>query len=162
MDFSASADKIQEISSKVNEYVDKIEEIKNKYVKKINDFLEELETTINSIVTKGLQWVEIHVKKILKEINDVLANLHAKINNIINQLKEWYNIQINNIKRAFVKSICAKLGVECDNKTAELLTETIPHPSIDSLLPKTNLDLQLPDISNLAEIGQVTIPRLEI
>ena len=69
---------------------------------------------------------------------------------------------MNNIKRSFVKSICAKLGVECDNNTAELLAEAIPHPLIDSLLPKTNLDLQLPDISNLAEIGQVTIPRLEI
>ena len=162
MDFSEVSIKIADITVKVAAFIDKINAIKIKYVTKINKLLEDLENTINSIATKSLQWIEIHVNKILKKIEDTVKSLLAKIDSIIKQLTEWYNKTMINIKRSVIKSVSAKLGIEMSDAVADGLAEAIPHPAIESFLPEIQLDIELPDLSNLAEIGQVSIPRLEI
>ena len=42
------------------------------------------------------------------------------------------------------------------------MTDIIPLklPSMDSLIPEIKLELQLPDISNLVNIGEIKLPRI--
>ena len=169
MDTSNSADKIADVVIKVNEYVDKIIELRKKYIGKINKCLTDLETVINDAVDKinsgvdgALKWLEIKIAKITKKIQDILDNIKKKIDSIIKGLRTWYNTTVNNIKANVIMAVFAKTGIECTHDTAMAVADTIPHPSIDSLLPSFEIDLQieLPNMSGMVSIEKVSLPRL--
>lgn len=169
MDFGAAVVKIADITIKVNEYIDKIIEIRNKYIVKINKCIDDLETTINSAVDKinaGARnidkWLQIKIEKITKKIQDLLDKLKSKIDALIDQLSAWYEKTILNIKVTVIIAVYAKLGIDCTRSGAELLADMIPHPSIESLLPnfEINLPLEMPDLSVMVEIEKVNLPRL--
>ena len=160
MDLSAATIKISNTVVTVYQYIENINTIKNKYINKINGYLEDIENTINSALTKSQEWIEMKIKKITKKIYDCIDALLKKINDIINQLRTWYDIQINTIKSNVIMAVFAKLGQDCDKDTAMLFADLIPHPELDSMLPKINIDLELPDVSSLLNIGTVRLPRL--
>lgn len=161
-DFSNAASKIADVVIKVNEFIEKLNKLIDKYVDKINDYIEELENTINNNIDKGTKWLEIKSKPILKKIQDSLSSLQQKLDNMIKNLKDWYDTQINSIKTSVIKSSFAKLGVELNNDEVKILADEIPHPDIETLIPKINLEIELPEISTLAKNTQITLPRLEI
>jgi hypothetical protein len=160
MDFTNATYKIADISLKVTGFIDKLNVIKDKYVKKINRYLADLENVINSIATRAMQWVETQVEKIMKKIQDLIDGLMSKINELIKQFEEWYEKQMLNIKICVVKSVASKLGQHLDTDQAKSVSSVIPHPPLQ--VPSIEIELEIPDLSDLANIGQVSIPRLEI
>lgn len=169
MDFGAAVVKIADITIKVNEYIDKIIEIRNKYIVKINKCIDDLENTVNSAVDKinaGARnidkWLQIKIEKITKKIQGLLDKLKSNIDALIDQLSVWYEKTILNIKVNVILAVYAKLGIDCTRGGAKLLADMIPHPSIESLLPnfEINLPIEMPDISVMVEIEKVSLPRL--
>ena len=148
MDVSAAASKIADIVITVNEYVEKIKSIYNKYAEKINSYIDELDRIIEKMVELGSQaivWVDMQIKKVLKKISDALDSVKTKINDIINQLKDWYEKTIKKIKISIIKGSMAKLGVSLTDSAAEAMSDMIPNPDITSLIPEIKIELQLPD-----------------
>ena len=165
MDVSKSAEKIDTTVSKVIEYHDRIIFIRDKYVRKINKKLDELENMINDAIryaNSGSKWLNIKIKKILKDIQDILDKCIERIKEIISQIKEWYNKTMTDIKVSIITAVFAKLGQNISRDQAMPLADAIPHPDIESLLPSINIELNLPDLMNLGEIKEVKIPRIEI
>lgn len=160
MDISGAIGQINDITTQVNTYIEKINAIKEKYVVKINETLDELEEAVNSAATKSVVWVEMKVAKLTKKLQTMLDSFAKKIQDIIKQLSEWFDKQINAIKISTIKGAMAKLGVECDTTMAEGMSSMIPSPSIESLLPEIKIELQLPNLSNLADVGEISLPRL--
>lgn len=162
MDFSEASARITNITSQISDHKEKLEVTKDKYVIKINKLLNELEHIVNFATTKSPQYVEIQVNKKLKKIDDTIKSMNTKLNEIVNQSTIWYNTAIINIKRNTIKSVGAKMGIDVTNEMSDALAESIPHPTIEPLLPEIKLNIELPDLSNLSEIGQISIPRLKI
>jgi hypothetical protein len=160
MDLSSATIKIAKTVVTVNEYVDKIKALRDKYVKKINGYLEDIENTINGALTKSQEWLEMKLKKIIKKIEDCLSALMKKISDIIDQLKTWYDKQIITIKKNIITAACAKVGIDCDETFIAIMQDLIPHPSLDSMLPSINIEIDIPDVSELINIGTVRLPRL--
>lgn len=163
-----AAQKIEEITAKVTAFKDKIFEIRDRYVTKINEQIEKLENTINEGIAKinagiasAQAWLEVRVKAITKKIQDYLDALKAKIDNLIAQFKEWYNTTINNIKLRIVIGSFAKLEVYIDAESAQPLADAIPNPDIASMIPEIDLQLQLPELGHIG-VEKISIPRLEI
>lgn len=155
MDVSAAASKIANIMITVNEYVEKIKSIYNKYAEKINSYIDELDRIIEKMVELGSQaivWVEMQIKKVLKKISDALDSVKTKINDIINQLKDWYEKTIKKIKISIIKGSMAKLGVSLTDSAAEAMSDMIPNPDITSLIPEIKIELQLPDTNLSASV----------
>lgn len=155
MDVSAAAAKIADIVITVNEYVEKIKSIYNKYAEKINGYIDELDRIIEKMVELGSQaivWVEMQIKKVLKKISDALDSVKTKINDIINQLKDWYEKTIKKIKISIIKGSMAKLGVSLTDSAAEAMSDMIPNPDITSLIPEIKIELQLPDTNLSADV----------
>ena len=59
-------------------------------------------------------------------------------------------------------AIMGKVGIELTKEQALQMADIIPLklPSMDSLIPEIKLELQLPDISNLVNIGEIKLPRI--
>ena len=135
MDASGATGKIANVVVKINEYVDKIIEIRNKYIIKINKLLDELEGTINNAikvvkngVDSALVWLDIKIKKITKSIQDMLNNLIQRIKAIVAQLAVWYDTTITRIKCQILTAAFAKIGQSQNEATINLLAALIPHP----------------------------------
>lgn len=163
-----AAQKIEEITAKVTAFKDKIFEIRDRYVTKINEQIEKLENIINEGIAKinagmasAQAWLEVRMKAITKKIQGYLDALKAKIDSLIAQFKEWYNTTINNIKIRIVIGAFAKLEVYMDAESAQPLADAIPHPDITSMIPEIELQLQLPELGQIG-VEKISIPRLEI
>lgn len=162
MNFGGSSKKIADIVDTVKNAVSNIEEIKAKYVDKINEYIGDLETALNSKGDKSDYWVDTQVEKTTKKINDTLTTVQTKLTNMISGLDKWYDKQIKSVKRSIIKANFAKLGQDCSNEMADTMADAIPHPKFSSFIPKIDLSLDLPDASQLEKSGKVKLPRLEI
>lgn len=159
MNFDA-ADKLNSISTTAKEYIAKIDEIKEKYVTKINGYITDLENVINNAATKSQKWLEMQIKKITKKIQDTIDALTKKLDTIFVQLENWYNDSVLAIKVNTVTSVLAKLGLGLPLKGAEQLADAIPSPPI--VKPEINLEISIPEVSQLVNMGTVSLPRLTI
>lgn len=172
MDTSNALVKIAEIVLKVKEFIDKVKYIVDKFCYKINKYLAELERIINKAIEKinsGLanaqKWLEMKTEPIIKNINDALDGLKKKIDGIIEGIKAWYEKVMLNIKMAVVKATLAKLGQELPDEAVEGMAKAIPHPDIASFLPEFNIELAIPNLSemfNLGQVQEIKIPRLPL
>lgn len=155
-------DKIEEILNTIDTYKGKIDEIKVTYIDKINKKLEKLEEVLNSAASKSQVWIEMQVKKITKSIQDIIDSMMKKIKKVVDSLQEWANTAFDNVSASLIMSSMSKLGVELTRDAALSMTDMIPLklPSLDSLIPKIELELQLPDLSSLTSVGTITLPRL--
>lgn len=172
MDTSNAITKIAEIVIKVKEFIDKIKELVDKFCHTINKYLNELERIINKAIEKinsGLasaqKWLEMKTEPITKKINDALANLKKKIDGCLEGIKAWYEKVMLSIKVAVVKSTLAKMGQELPDEVVVEMANGIPHPDITSFLPEFNIELAVPnlgEIFNLGQIQEVKIPRLPL
>lgn len=162
MNFGEAPSKISKIVNTVKTNITNIENIKTNTVDKINGYIDDLEKIINNTDNKSEHYVEIQKEKKLKEINDGVDGLQNKLTKKINDLSEWYNKQVNNAKKCIIKANFAKLGQTCSDDMAETLASTIPHPEFSSFVPKIDLKLELPNLSNLKNTGYIKLPRLEI
>jgi ElaB/YqjD/DUF883 family membrane-anchored ribosome-binding protein len=162
MNFSSAAQKIGDITQSVNEHIDNINRVMGEGVDKINGYIDDLEKVINSAATKSAQWIEKKVKILTKKINDALEKLQQKLNGMIADLAEWYDTQINKAKACIIKANFAKLGQECSDDMAATMASAIPHPDFNSFIPEFNLMIELPALSNLSQMGEIKLPRLEI
>lgn len=164
-----AAEKILQISSKILEYKEKIEEIKTTYVDKINKLIEDAENAINDAIVKinsGVAsaqiWLEKKLKAITKKIQNCIDTLMEKFNSIVEQLKEWYDTTLNNIKVNIIIAGMAKIGVSLDKDAAQPLADAIPHPDIASMIPSFELSVEIPELTQLQGIQQVSIPRIAL
>lgn len=172
MDTSNAITKIAEIVIKVKEFIDKVKEIVDKFCNKINGYLDELERVINKAIEKinsGLagaqKWLEMKTEPIIKKINDTLDGLKKKIDGCIEGIKAWYEKTMLSIKVAVVKSTLAKMGQELPDDAVKGMANGIPHPDITSFLPEFNIELSVPklgEIFNLGQIQEIKIPRLPL
>lgn len=170
MDTSNAVTKIAEIVIKLKEFIDRIKELYNKFIKTINKYIEELENVINKAIEKinnGLanaqKWLEMKTEPITKKINDTLAALKKKLDSMIDGIRAWYDKIINSIKVAVIKSTFAKMGQEASDSVIEPMAAAIPHPNVTSFLPEFNLELSVPalgEIFNLGQVSKVSLPRL--
>ena len=170
MDTSNAITKIAEIVIKVKEFIDKIKEIVDKFCRTINKYLDELERIINKAIEKinsGLasaqKWLEMKTEPITKKINDTLAGLKKKLDSMIDGIRAWYDKIINSIKVAVIKSSFAKMGQEASDSVIEPMAAAIPHPDVTSFLPEFNLELSIPalgEIFNLGQVSKISLPRL--
>lgn len=154
--------KIEEILNTIDTYKGKIEEIKVTYIDKINKKLEKLEEVLNSVSTRSQVWIEMQVKKITKSIQDIIDSMMKKIKKVVNSLHEWANTAFDNLSASLIMSSMSKIGVDLTRDAALSMTDMIPLklPPLDSLIPKIELELQLPELSSLASMGTITLPRL--
>lgn len=155
-------DKIEEILKTIDTYKSKIEDIRVTYIDKINEKLEKLEEVLNSASTRSQVWIEMQVKKITKSIQDTIDSMMKKIKEVVNNLQEWANTAFDNVSASLIISSMSKLGVELTRDAALSMTDMIPLklPSFDSLIPKIELELQIPDLSSLTSMGTISLPRL--
>lgn len=160
MDFGEATVKIAAIASTVDEYVEKINEIREKYIKKINGYLEDLEHTINNAVSRSQKWIDMQVNKTTKRIQDALSSLTKTVQDIINQLKAWYETTISKIKISILRAAFIKINQPLSDEEAALMESAIPHPSIESLLPDFSLHLEISDPAQLMNAGPIELPRL--
>lgn len=160
MDFGEATVKIATIVSTVDEYVEKIYEIRERYIKKINGYLDDLEHTINNAVSRSQKWADMQVKKFTKRIQDALSSLTKTIQDIINQLKAWYETTVSKMKISILKAAFIKINQPLSDEEAALMESVIPHPSIESLLPDFSLQLEIPDSMQLMSAGPIELPRL--
>jgi FtsZ-binding cell division protein ZapB len=159
MSVAKAIDKIDKVITVINEYKNKIEALMNKYIKKINKLIEDLETTVNNIKNKGIAWAQPRIQRLNKKIQKYLDALNSKIQRIISQITIWYNTTINNIKTAVVKGILTKVGIDATPAAIDAIAATIPHPSIDSIISIPEIEFQLPDLSNI-QSSDIKIPRI--
>lgn len=172
MDTSNALVKIAEIVLKVKEFIDKVKYIVDKFCYKINKYLAELERIINKAIEKinsGLasaqKWLEMKTEPIIKKINDALDGLKKKIDGVIEGIKAWYEKVMLKIKMSVVKATLAKLGQELPDEAVEGMAKAIPHPDIASFLPEFNIELAIPNLSemfNLGQVQEIKIPRLPL
>lgn len=153
----------------VKEIIDKIITMVAKSIKAINKGIENLEKTINGIIDKindgfevADEWISAQIEAGMGAINKALAFLKQKIKNMMEGITKGYDRVMNNIKKSFVKSSAAKIGVEMDDETAKTTAESIPHPPIDSMLPSfdLNLEIPMPDFTMFGAFDNITLPRL--
>lgn len=153
----------------VKEIIDKIITMVAKSTKAINKGIENLEKTINGIIDKindgfevADEWISAQIEAGMDAINKALAFLKQKIKNMMEGITKGYDRVMNNIKKSFVKSSAAKIGVEMDDETAKTTAESIPHPPIDSMLPSfdLNLEIPMPDFTMFGTFDNITLPRL--
>ena len=162
MNFLGAASKIGDITDTVNTQIDNINRIMNEGIDKINGYLDDLEEVINSRAQKSAVWIEKKIKVLTKKINDALENLQQRLDNMITNLGIWYDKQINKAKECIIRSNFAKLGQECSPELAATMASAIPHPDFSSFIPKIDLTIELPALSNLSQMGTIKLPRLEI
>ena len=155
-------DKIEEILNTIDTYKGKIEKIRVTYIDKINKKLEKLEEILNSALTRSQVWIEMQVKKITKSIQDTIDSMMKKIKAVVDSLQEWANTAFDNVSASLIMSSMSKLGVELSRDAALSMIDMIPLklPSFDSLIPKIELELQIPDLSSLTGMGTISLPRL--
>ena len=156
------SEKTNEVMQKVAEFERNTNAVCDEHVNRINHLLDKLEKVVNMSGTKSTQWVEIQSEKLLKKISDNVNSLITTTDNMNKGLIEWYNKAMKTTKRSTIKSTYAKLGQTLTNDAADALADAIPNPSIEPYLPSVKLDLEIPDLSNMSEVGQISIPRLEI
>lgn len=160
MDFGEATSKIADITLKIMEFYEKIMEIRNKFIAKINGYLEDIERTVNNAISQSKKWIEMQINKITKKINDALAGLKKKIDDIIAQLRDWYENVILNIKVTVVKAVFAILNQRIDRNGVIEIAKVIPHKPLDSMLPDFSLQIAIPDPSQLINVGPISLPRL--
>jgi DNA anti-recombination protein RmuC len=165
MDVSASTNKISGITNKTDEYNKNLIKTYNTSAKKINEYIDELETLLNEFNTNGTNsiiWIEIKIQKLVKKIYDAINALTNKINNITKQIEEWYINSIKQSKKSVIKSSMAKMGKNCNSTTAESMSDTIPTPEISSLLPKIKINMVLPEVTDAESIKSIELKKLPI
>lgn len=163
MDVSGSTTKLSNISSKINDYKEKISSVYNKYAIVINKYIDEFYEVVNKLkekCTTAVNWTKMQIKKILKKISDAVKTLKQKISDLMSQITEWYNKTVNSFKISAIKSVKSKMGESCDDKAAEALTSILPSPSVDALLPKINIDLEVPENVDLETAGDLELKKL--
>jgi prefoldin subunit 5 len=155
--------------SNVKEIIDKIIKMVAKSIKAINKSIGNLEKTINDInnkINNGFavadEWISAQIEAGMDVINKSLAFLKQKIKDMMDGITKGYDRTMNNIKKSFVKSSAAKIGVKMDNETAKFTAESIPNPPMDSMLPTfdLNLEIPIPDFAMFGTFDNVTLPRL--
>lgn len=165
MDVSASTNKISGIAIKTDEYNKKLIKTYNTSAKTINDYIDELETLLNEFNTNGTDsiiWIEIKIQKLVKKIYDAINVLTNKVNNITKQIEEWYINSIKQSKKSVIKSSMAKMGKSCNSATAESMSDTIPTPDISSLLPKIEIHMVLPEVTDAESIKSIELKKLPL
>ena len=105
---TGNASKIAEIINKIQEYNDKITEIKEKYTNKINEYVEKITEIKDSIETKSKVWIEINISKYTSKIEKCLEGFKKKIENILKSINDW----LNETKKDLSKNIAAGLNVK--------------------------------------------------
>lgn len=163
MDLVEATTKIADVVLTVMEWIDKINKTIEQFVKDINKRLEDLENLINTAATDSVYWLEKQIDKRTSGIRGCLKDLEDKINGMVEDLEDWYDTTTTNIKKGVVTAAFIKInGDRPSDEQAEVLASVIPVPSIKSLLPEFSIALPLPDLSDLAAAGHVSLPRLEI
>ena len=162
MDLATATTKIADVTEKLDTYKQAIEKIKVDYIVKINTILNDLETVLNKAAYKGTVWATPKVEKLTKKLQDTIDNLNNKLKTMYEEIERWYNKTVNKIKISVVKGSCAKIGLPTTDDIVNPLAQSIPHPALDTFLSIPPLDIELPDMSNLTNIGKITLPRIEI
>lgn len=147
--------KVLELAEQANDFIEKMRDISNKYIKKINGYLEEIETLINNAATHSAQYINTKLEVIYKKIDGILEAFKEKINGLIEQLNTWYDEQMTKIKISLVKAMQAKLGLELPDSAAKGLADAIPHPAL--VIPE--FKIEVPEISLDPNVS-ISIPRI--
>lgn len=111
---TGNAAKIAEIINKIQEYNDKITEIKEKYVAKINEYVEEAKRIQASIETKSKVWIETNLSKCTSKIERCLEGFKKKIENILKSINEWLIETKKDLSKNIAAGLNAKLGQTTD------------------------------------------------
>lgn len=166
MDFSKAATKIADISLKINAFIDKIKAIYNKYAGIINGYIDEFEKVISNLNKQGaagIVWVEMKIQVIFKKISDAVNALLAKINNITKQIKTWYNNTIKRVKIDVIKATFIKINQPCSDSMAEAMADSIPHPDVESLIPKIEINMPIPPVSeNIDYLKNIELKKIPL
>ena len=161
MEVGNGAQKVIDISLKVNEWIENIIEFKNNTIKKINKWLQDLEDFINGCADKTTKWFDNKVDAFLKKIQGALNDFKTWVENALKDIKEWFNETVNKIKTSVVRSVFAKLGVKMSKEEAGLVADSlIPTPPLS--IPEFNIPLEIPGLDALGAVDKVTLPRIEI
>lgn len=160
MDLGLLDSKTSDIMMTANTYRDKLLAVKENYVLKINECLDELEKTINS--NKSEQYIQMRTNTLTDKINNLMGAFKKVTDQIINQLNVWYDTQMNNIKKSVITGASAKLGINLDNDAAQEMANSIPHPNISSTIPDIGISLDLSGINakDIEQMRKMNIPRL--
>lgn len=146
------------------EFIDRIIEIKNNFINRINSHIDTINEILNNAISHSMQYIEIKLQKFYTEVDKILATLQKKIDSIINQLEKWYDKQLNIIKTQIILFASAKLGFPMSKVAAQAAAEAIPHPALS--LPDFDLSLNLPTAAEILSIptgsAPVQIPRIPI
>lgn len=161
MEVGNGAQKVIDISLKVNEWVETIIEFKNNTIKKINKWLKELEDFINNCVDKATKWFDKKVDAFMRKIQRALDDFKEWIENALEDIEEWFNETVYKIKTSVVRAVFAKLGVEMTKDEVGPIADTlIPTPPLS--IPAFNIPLEVPGLDALGTVDKVTLPRIEI
>ena len=163
MDVSAAGGKIGDITAKIIIFDKKVKDTYNKYAKRINELIDDLEDTLNRLIQateSTIKIIEMKLEKTIKRINDAIDGLMKKINKFIKDLEKWCNDTIDKIKISFIRSVSAKLGIELAKDAAALMSDIIPTPKIE--IPKISIDLRLPNLSDLIKFEEVKLKKLPL
>ena len=127
---TGNAAKIAEIINKIQEYNNKITEIKEKYTTKINEYVEEAKRIQASIETKSKVWIETNLSKCTSKIEKCLEGFKKKIENILKSINEWLVETKKDLSKNIATGLNAKLGQVADGPLgvglATALMATIP------------------------------------
>lgn len=165
---------IEKIDTTYTRVEAKIENIKNTYnnaASDINDYIKDLEFIINDTKKKlrrgmknALKWAQKKIDAITEKINKSLEFLEDLLNDLTTDLETYYEEQMLKLKIVSIKAIFAKLGNSITDDNAKEFIESlpIPHPSIETLLPKFEFNIEFPDITRLASLdtGEVELEKL--
>lgn len=111
---TGNAAKIAEIISKIQEYNDKIIEIKEKCVTKINEYVEEAKRIRAIVETKSKVWIETNISKCTSKIEKCLETFNKKIENILKSINEWLVETKKDMSKNIAVGLNAKLGQDAD------------------------------------------------
>lgn len=128
-------DEILKIVATIDEYSKKISEIYEKYISKINGYVEEAQHIANEAITKSQIWVTAKMAKINRSIQDCVDGFNKTIQEkIMKPLESWYEEAMKKIKTSIAKANFAKLGQEMPDSVIEAAADAIPHPALSSLI----------------------------
>ena len=155
-----TAKKIIDMYNKVMDFIDRMIEIQNMYINKINRYLEDIEDLVNNAINHSKHYIEMQINKLFAKIDKLLDGFRKKMNSIVKQIEDWYNDQMNQIKTQIILFASAKLGIYMTKTAAKAAAEAIPHPDLN--MPNFEIELAMPSLEELLPLKDVKIslPRI--
>ena len=132
-------EKITELYSQANIFINKCFGMKNECINNIKEQINNLNTITNNPSKYSDKYIKEKKNITEKKIEKTISGFNKRIEDLTNDIKIWYNNQMTILKCNIVRSNQAKLGINLPDEAINSLANAIPHPELS--LPEFKIDI---------------------